>query len=136
MSWERFEGHKLKAGSTFVVTLNVDRKMRGAYLGFNQPIREQLLPGRRYCDLFFDRTRRRVGLRLLECPRDFNSYLIGIYRANGKPEAQARVYLVAFLKAWGLLAALKGRSYRAELKRDTDQDVWWFSVERILGFKN
>ena len=128
--WERFEQRKPKEGHYFMVSLVADATRREGYLAFNKLVQQQVLRGHPWCDLFFDRLGRRIGVRFLPEAADMNSYHVGIYPAPGR--TQARISLRGFLKHHGLLDGMAKRTFHAELKHDPLESLWWFSVAPLL----
>jgi hypothetical protein len=100
------------------------------YLAFNQLIREQILVRHPWVDIFLDRVGKRIGLRFQARATDLHSYKIGQYKTRG---SMARISATGFLKRWGLVEALDGRPYRAELKSDPAENMWWFSIAKLMN---
>ena len=131
MTWDRFEDRKMNNCPVFAVTLAFSQgHSLNCYLAFNQRIREQLLPGHPYCDLFLDRAGKCLGMRFLREPTDIHSYKVANYK--GKFRSSARLSATAMVRAWRLTPPCWPYSYRAELKGDPREGVWSFSIAPLM----
>jgi hypothetical protein len=134
MGWERFEERKPKETTFFMVTLRVAPGRPVAYLSFNKLLIRQVIKRQTWCDLFFDRDAKRIGVRFLGGATDINSYRINIYNgSDGTFRAQARTCVQSFLKACDLSRRLEGRTYHAALKHDPAEQMWWFDVAPLFN---
>lgn len=132
MSWQRFEERKAHGYRGYVVTLGCyqNRKKTAVKLYVNNFIRRQLLGNRAFVDVFVNPDAQAVGMRFLESPTDQSSYRF-CDRKSCKGSLSFSITRLA--QELGILEPLRPKPYRAELKHDPADGIYWFSVAPLLN---